>query len=132
MHVDDDVPLVAADQSRQWQILMNLLSNAAKHSAPDAPITVTLVRRGDVVEVAVTDEGDGIPASELSKLFAKFSRIDSAGAKQAMGTGLGLYICRSLVEAHGGTIRVDSEEGRGTTFTYEVPIEPRPRLRTDA
>ena len=132
VHVADDVPLVAADQSRQWQILMNLLSNAAKHSAPDAPITVHVHRAGDVVEVAVSDQGDGIPASELPKLFAKFSRVDSAGAKQAMGTGLGLYICRSLVEAHGGEIRVDSEEGVGTTFTYEVPIEARPRRQADA
>lgn len=128
-HLDiaDDVPTVLADESRQWQVLMNLLSNAAKHSAPDAPITVAVARQGDVVEVAVTDRGAGIPAAELPKLFAKFSRVDSAAAKQAMGTGLGLYICRSLVEAHGGTIRVESEEGVGTTFTYEVPIEPRPR-----
>jgi signal transduction histidine kinase len=128
-HLDiaDDVPTVRADESRQWQVLMNLLSNAAKHSAADAPITVAVARQGDVVEVAVTDRGAGIPAAELPKLFAKFSRVDSAAAKQAMGTGLGLYICRSLVEAHGGRIRVESEEGVGTTFTYEVPIEPRRR-----
>jgi signal transduction histidine kinase len=127
VHVGDDVPTVLADESRQWQILMNLLSNAAKHSPPDAPVTVTVSRHGEVVEVAVTDRGAGIPPAELPKLFAKFSRIDSAAAKQALGTGLGLYICRSLVEAHGGTIRVASEEGVGTTFTYEVPIAPRPR-----
>lgn len=129
VHVDDDVPVVLADESRQWQVLMNLLSNAAKHSAPDAPIDVAVRRRDDVVEVSVADRGDGIPASELPKLFGKFSRVDSAAAKRAMGTGLGLYICRSLVEAHGGTIAVDSEEGVGTTVTYEVPIEPRPRVQ---
>ncbi|HEX4902354.1 MAG TPA: ATP-binding protein [Acidimicrobiales bacterium] len=127
LDVDDDLPTVLGDEARQWQVLMNLLSNACKHSEPDAAIRVTATRRGDVVEVTVADEGPGIPASEIPKLFGKFSRIDSAGsAKQAMGTGLGLYICRSLVEAHGGTIRVASEEGVGTTVTYEVPIGGRP------
>jgi len=125
--VEDGLPVVLADEPRQWQILLNLLSNAAKHSDPEAPIRVSVARRGDVVEVAVADEGPGIPAAELPKLFGKFSRIHPAGgAKQAMGTGLGLYICRSLVEAHGGTIRVSSEEGVGTTFTYEVPVAGRP------
>jgi len=126
VEIDDDLPTVLGDEARQWQVLMNLLSNASKHSAPEAAIRVTARRRGDVVEICVADEGPGIPASELPKLFGKFSRIDSAGsAKQAMGTGLGLYICRSLVEAHGGTIRVASEEGVGTTFTYDVPIGGR-------
>ncbi|MFP5321174.1 MAG: protein kinase domain-containing protein [Acidimicrobiia bacterium] len=125
--VDDDLPTVVADEARQWQILLNLLSNAAKHSPLEAPITVTARRRGDVVEVSVADEGAGIPAGELSKLFGKFTRVDPmAGTKQAMGTGLGLYICRSLVEAHGGTIRVDSRPGEGTTFAYDVPIGGRP------
>jgi len=124
--VDDDLPTVIADESRQWQVLLNLLSNASKHSPPDAVVTVTARRRGEVVEVAVADTGDGIPAAELPRLFSKFTRVDPApGAKQAMGTGLGLYIVRSLVEAHGGTIRVDSAEGVGTTFTYEVPIGGR-------
>jgi two-component system sensor kinase len=124
--VDGDVPPVLADEPRQWQILMNLLSNASKHSDPADPIRVTLRRRDEVVEISVADEGPGIPARELPKLFGKFSRIDAPGAaKQAMGTGLGLYICRSLVEAHGGTIRVRSEEGVGTTFTYDVPISGR-------
>jgi len=125
--VDDDLPTVLADEARQWQVLMNLLSNACKHSEPEAAVRVIARRRGDVVEVTVADEGPGIPASELPKLFGKFSRIDSpASAKQAMGTGLGLYICRSLVEAHGGTIRVESEPGSGTEFTYDVPIGGRP------
>jgi signal transduction histidine kinase len=128
LDADDDLPPVLADEPRQWQVLMNLLSNASKHSPPDAPIAVTVARRGDWVEVSVADAGEGIPASELPKLFGKFSRIDSASAaKQAMGTGLGLYICRSLVEAHGGSIRVESVEGEGTTFTYELPIGGRSR-----
>jgi len=126
VEIDDDLPTVLGDEARQWQVLMNLLSNACKHSESDAAVRVRARRRGDVVEVEVADEGPGIPPSELPKLFGKFSRIDSAAAaKQAMGTGLGLYICRSLVEAHGGTIRVDSAEGVGTTFTYEVPIAGR-------
>jgi len=93
----------------------------------DATVTVSARVRGDAVEVAVADTGAGIPAAELPRLFGKFTRIDPApGQKQAMGTGLGLYVCRSLVEAHGGTIRVESAEGVGTTFTYSVPIHGRP------
>ncbi len=120
------VPWAVGDESRQWQVLMNLLSNAVKYSPDDAPITVTVQTIGDpadeMIEVTVRDRGAGIPAAELPKLFGKFSRVDTA-AKKTMGTGLGLYICRSLVEAHGGEISVQSTVGTGTTFTYTVPVE---------
>jgi two-component system sensor histidine kinase KdpD len=123
VEVDPGLPTVVGDEPRQWQILMNLLSNAVKYSPPGAPVSVH-VRSGDeFVEVSVCDAGDGIPAAELPRLFSKFSRIGPAdGAKKAMGTGLGLYISRSLVEAQGGEIDVTSSLGVGTTFTYTVPV----------
>ena len=125
VRVPDDVPTVVGDQSRQWQVLVNLLSNACKYSPPEAPITVEVLRQDDVVEVSVRDRGDGIPAEELPKLFGKFARVDSSNpTKTAMGSGLGLYICRSLVEAHGGEIGVTSTVGEGSTFRYTVPLEP--------
>ncbi len=135
VEVADGVPRARGDESRQWQILMNLLSNAVKYAPEESPVTVGVrtVHRGDgtMIEVAVRDRGDGIPAAELPKLFGKFSRVDPAGAasaaKKAMGTGLGLYICRSLVEAHGGEISVQSTVGAGTTFTYTVPAVPSTR-----
>jgi two-component system sensor histidine kinase KdpD len=121
--VADDLPAVLGDESRQWQVLVNLVSNAVKYSPPDAPVEVRAAVVGDEVEVSVADRGAGIAPDELSRLFGKFSRVGSAGTgKKAMGTGLGLYICRSLVEAHGGTIRVESTVGEGTTFTYTVPL----------
>jgi signal transduction histidine kinase/tetratricopeptide (TPR) repeat protein len=131
VRIPQPLPHVLADESRQWQILMNLLSNAVKYSPDGTPIEVTAVPVNGSVEIAVRDHGAGIPESELPKLFAKFTRIDAAHAsRRAMGTGLGLYICRSLVEAHGGRIDVRSALGVGTTFTYTVPIpsdlvEPR-------
>ena len=123
VRIPQPLPHVLADESRQWQILMNLLSNAVKYSPDGSPIEVTAVPVNGAVEIAVRDHGAGIPESELPKLFAKFTRIDAAHAsRRAMGTGLGLYICRSLVEAHGGRISVRSTMGTGTTFTYTVPV----------
>ena len=132
--VAEPAPPALGDESRQWQVLMNLLSNAVKYSPAESPVAVTVRPvadaddRAPMFEVQVRDHGDGIPPAELPKLFGKFSRVDSAGgssaAKKAMGTGLGLYICKSLVEAHGGEISVASTVGSGTTFTYTVPAVP--------
>ncbi len=127
LEIADALPSAVGDEPRQWQILMNLLSNAVKYSPEDAPVVVTVRRAADsrpMAEVSVRDAGGGIPSGELPKLFAKFSRVASSdGAPRAKGTGLGLYICRSLVEAHGGEISVRSEVGSGTTFSYTVPLE---------
>ncbi|MBW3619481.1 MAG: MEDS domain-containing protein [Actinobacteria bacterium] len=110
-----------ADEGRQAQIVGNLLSNAVKFSAADTTITVTLADLGDRLAVHVRDEGPGIAAADVDKLFRPFSRLPRRDRAQTPGTGLGLFITKALVEGQGGSISVESQPGRGTTFTYTVP-----------
>jgi signal transduction histidine kinase len=111
---------VSADPSRLDQVLMNLLSNALKFTPEGGTIRVEVAETGDEVEVAVHDSGPGIPPEEQALLFEKFSQTSSGKSVQG-GSGLGLVICRHLVEAHGGRIWVESEPGRGTRFAFRLP-----------
>lgn len=115
------LPPALGDERRNWQILTNLLSNARKFSPPGAGIHVEVARRGSMLQVSVRDEGIGIEEAHLSRLFSKFSRLTDRGEGPVGGTGLGLFICKSLVEAQGGEISVISSPGRGSTFTYTIP-----------
>jgi signal transduction histidine kinase len=118
----DEGVWVRADPERVQQVLTNLLDNAAKNSAPETPIDISVSSEGRDVEVSVTDRGAGIPADELSRVFDKFVR---GRATDTRGTGLGLYICKRIVEAHGGRIWAESEPG-GTTLTFSLPLVPAP------
>jgi signal transduction histidine kinase len=111
-----------ADPERVQQILTNLLDNAAKNSAPETPIGIAVTVEGREVQVAVTDRGAGIPKEELSRVFDKFVRGRTTDTR---GTGLGLYICKRIVDAHGGRIWATSEPG-GTTLTFALPLAPAP------
>jgi PAS domain S-box-containing protein len=123
IHSDiDGVPQVRADRDRLVQILTNLVSNAVKYSPPDAPISVTATRKGTTVEVAVQDRGIGMTDEEVKRLFEKFYRVDRPQVRDVGGTGLGLYITKNLVELHGGEMRVESEPGAGSTFTFSLPL----------
>jgi signal transduction histidine kinase len=107
------------DPSRLDQVLTNLLSNALKFGAGN-PVEVTIGEDGGMARLQVVDHGIGIPPAEHGRIFERFARavaVDNYG-----GLGLGLYICRTIVEAHGGTIRVESEPGRGATFTVALPV----------
>jgi PAS domain S-box-containing protein len=115
------LPLVRCDPDRHWQILMNLLSNALKFSAPTMPVEVELSRWDSVVQVAVQDHGPGIEPSDLPKLFQKFSRVGTQ--ELAPGNGLGLYVSKAMIEAQGGHMWVQSEPGRGSTFVYTLPAD---------
>ena len=118
--VPPDLPWVMADRLRMVQVLTNLLSNAAKHSPESSVIRVSAVREGVHVALSVHDEGEGIPAEGLPHLFRKFSRIDAND--QGGDTGLGLAICKGIVEAHGGRIWAQSDgTGHGTRFTLTIP-----------
>lgn len=110
---------IFADPDKVEQVLTNLVENAVKYT-DDGTIRVWASEDGGWVTVSVTDEGDGIPEPQLKRLFRKFYRRERAG--QPSGTGLGLYICRGLVEAHHGEIDVTSTEGTGTTFTVRLPL----------
>ncbi len=114
-----DLPPVCADAARLERILVNLLSNALKYSDPGTPVLVRARRINAEVEVSVTDQGLGIAPEDLPHLFERFYR---AQGTKAEGIGLGLYITKQLVEAHGGQIRVESEVGKGSTFYFTLPV----------
>jgi signal transduction histidine kinase len=104
--------------------LWNLISNALKYGAKDAPIAVAITKLGDGVEVSVHNEGAPIPPEARDALFDPFTR--AAGEHRAHGWGLGLMLVRACAEAHGGSVHVDSAPGRGTTFTMRLPADARP------
>ncbi|EPE63361.1 HAMP domain protein [Exiguobacterium sp. S17] len=114
--------LVYGDRNRLSQLFTNLLHNAVKYSPNGGKVTVCVTNeQSDGVEISVEDSGIGIPTSALPKLFDKFYRVDNSASRKIGGTGLGLAICKEIVEGHGGTIRVDSRLGLGSTFTIVLP-----------
>ena len=119
-----DLPPVAADRQRVVQVLVNLLSNASKYSPASSTIIVTASQQDSHVAVSVADEGRGVSAEELPRLFRKFSRINVAdGETEVGGEGLGLSVCKGIVEAHGGRIWAESDGlGLGTRFTFTIPM----------
>jgi signal transduction histidine kinase len=117
----DDPVVVRADRQRIGQVLANLLTNAVKYSPAGSAITVRVVRGDGEARIEVIDAGVGIPPEALPHLFDRFYRVE-ATATSAPGVGLGLYITRRIVEAHGGTIEVASTPGSGSTFTVRLPL----------
>lgn len=122
VEMPDDLPAVFADYNRLERIVTNLLSNALKYADPATPVVVRARRTDDEVEIAVTDRGPGIAPDDVPHLFERFYRV--RGERKAEGTGLGLFITRLLVEAHGGCVWVESEVGKGSTFFFTLPIAP--------
>lgn len=121
------LPPLSGDAAALRRVFQNLITNAAKHGGDGRWIGITTVpvhgSRPPMVEVRVTDRGAGIPAPEQSEVFKPFFRGAAAQAKQIRGSGLGLSVVRQVVEAHGGNVSVESEAGRGTTFTVRLPAE---------
>ncbi|HTN88869.1 MAG TPA: PAS domain S-box protein [Sorangium sp.] len=122
LEADDDVPAVRADPGRLEQILTNLLSNAARYGDPGRDIVVAVRAGAAAAHIAVTNWGPGIAEATLPHLFRRFSRGPESGPRRARGVGLGLYITRGLVEAHGGSISVESTPGATTTFHFTMPF----------
>jgi len=119
------LPLCDIDSYRISQVLHNLLDNAAAHTPRGGIITVAARWRGKWVEINVSDTGEGIPAEELPNIFERFYRVDKSRARATGGYGLGLTIAKRLVEAHGGKIEVQSEVGKGSRFTFTVPVSEK-------
>ncbi|MEW6509434.1 MAG: GAF domain-containing protein [Bacteroidota bacterium] len=119
--IDPRVEYVRGDQTKLRQVLQNLLSNAVKYSPAGGKITIRAAHHSaDHLVVAVSDEGIGIPQDQVSRLFQKFSRIDTPQAREIKGSGLGLWICKEIVRAHGGVIWVDRNQGKGSTFAFTL------------
>jgi signal transduction histidine kinase len=119
-------PRVAADPEKLKQVLVNLVENAAKYSPEGGRIEVRLARAGNQVRFSVQDEGIGVPSDEHERIFEKFHRLDPNLTRGVGGTGLGLYICRELLQRMGGRIWLDSELGAGSTFSFELPCADNP------
>ncbi|MFN0158791.1 MAG: GAF domain-containing protein [Bacteroidota bacterium] len=118
-HVDADVAYIKGDQTKLRQVVQNLLSNAVKYSPRGGKVQVTAKDYNEEkLIVSVSDEGIGIPNDQVDRLFQKFSRIESGEAREIKGSGLGLWICREIVRAHGGEIWVESDYGKGSTFNF--------------
>jgi signal transduction histidine kinase len=116
----DTVPAVRADRERLKQVLMNLVENAVKYSPAGGEVDVRAWADNGLVLVAVEDQGPGIPREQQGLIFEKFGRANVGGGKP--GSGLGLFIARSIAEAHGGSLKVRSAPGQGSTFTLELPL----------
>jgi signal transduction histidine kinase len=125
VEIDPAAPPVIADEVKVDRIVTNLVSNARKYSPNGGEIALTLkyLPDEDKVQVSIADQGLGIPADQLPKMFGKFSRVKAKGFENIPGTGLGLNMVKNLVELHGGKIWVDSEYGKGSTFTFTLPVK---------
>lgn len=119
--IPDDLPAIAANRSGLGEVMINLIDNAIKYTAEGGIIQINAAVEGNFVVCSVTDNGIGIPANVMPQLFQRFYRSHRS-RENVSGTGLGLYITRAIIQAHGGSISVQSHEGKGTTFAFTVPI----------
>jgi signal transduction histidine kinase len=122
LECDEKLPEVSLDPERVAQVINNLLTNAIKFSHPNTTITIRAFVRGGEVHVAVSDQGQGIPAHEISKIFSFFTKTSVRPTAGESSTGLGLAIAKRMIETHGGKIWVESQPGVGTTFTFTLPV----------
>jgi signal transduction histidine kinase len=122
LEVQPDIGMFVADERKLKQILLNLLSNAVKFTPEGGKITVCADRSGAGLQIAVSDTGVGIAADDHEAIFEEFRQVGNDYTRKAEGTGLGLALTRRFVELHGGTIRVESSPGAGSTFTFTLPV----------
>jgi K+-sensing histidine kinase KdpD len=123
LDVPDDVPPVSIDEGRIAEVVTNLVENSVKFSDDNTPIIIKATHQNNEVIMSVTDEGIGIPEELHQKIFDRFFQGDGRKTGRRKGTGLGLAICRGIVEAHGGIIWVDSRPGKGTRFSFSLPVD---------
>ncbi len=134
--LEAELPPVCGDATRLRQILLNLLSNAAKFT-DEGRICLRAMRQDQVIVISVSDSGVGIPADKFATIFEEFRQADEGSARSYQGTGLGLPICKRLIEMHGGRIWLESTVGRGSTFSFSLPLaentpQPLPPTQVEA
>ncbi len=122
VRVDGEIPFLSVDPDRISQVIENLISNAMKYGTANAPIVVEAGTLADRAYVAVTNEGPGITPEDLPRLFSRFVRTEDVKRRSVKGIGLGLYICRELIAAHGGEITAESVPGGRTVFRFSLPV----------
>ncbi len=125
INVPRDLPPIEIDETRIGEVITNLVSNAVAYSEEGSKISLEAQAVGDEILVSVSDEGEGIPEEHLEKVFDRFHRLEPGVAHRRGGTGLGLAICKEIVEGHDGTIRVESEVGKGSRFHFTLPVMNR-------
>ncbi|NRF93472.1 hypothetical protein HQN89_21230 [Paenibacillus frigoriresistens] len=121
VHLEGDIPLIYADKLRMEQVLVNLFTNAVRYNEQHPVIRITAHADERYVHLEVQDNGIGISAEHVDKIFDRFYRVDVSSSRQTGGTGLGLAICKGIMQAHGGEIRVSSKSGEGSTFILSIP-----------
>jgi two-component system phosphate regulon sensor histidine kinase PhoR len=126
LDTDQTAASVNGDPDKIEQVLMNLLDNAIKYSPDGGDILITLEVGRRMLELAVCDNGVGIPEDHLTSIFEKFHRVDNTATREIYGTGLGLYVTKSIIESHGGTIWAESQMEKGSSFHFTLPFSSRP------
>jgi PAS domain S-box-containing protein len=121
----DNLPNVTLDSDRFHEVIENLVSNGIKYSQPNDQVDVLITRMNQKIEIKVKDVGIGIPKADQARIYDKFFRAENAAKTDTEGTGLGLFVTKAYVEAWGGAITFESQEGVGTTFTVTLPLEPK-------
>ena len=124
-HIDDNVPTAYIDIEKLRQVILNFIDNAIYYSKPDAPIYVSLTKENNHIVFTVKDSGIGVPESEKSQLFSRFFRASNARQHRPDGTGVGLFLAKKVVTLHGGQIIFESEENKGSTFGFRIPINSK-------
>lgn len=119
----EKLPTVKVDVAHLTQAIQNLVDNAIRYSSPAGKVNISVEKANQYLKVTIKDEGIGIPKNQLDRVFTKFFRADNAVRLQTEGSGLGLYIVRNIIRRHGGEIKVESEEGKGSTFSFIIPTE---------
>ena len=119
--VPEDLPTVFVDQTKMIRLFANILSNGVKYTPQGGIITIHAIIQQDVILTGITDTGQGIPSEYLDTVFDRFAQLDRQRQGKASSVGLGLYFCKLVVEAHGGKIWAESEEGKGSTFYFTIP-----------
>ena len=125
-NIPSDLPMVLADEEGIETVLKNLLDNAVKYTPKRGEINITSTDKDDYIEIAVVDNGIGIPSRDLPRIFERFYCVDKARSRELGGTGLGLSIVKHIIEAHGGTVGVESEVGEGSRFTFTLSKVSKP------